>query len=103
MILVKDKIVSLEVLKNILNKIISKVSTNIEEHNKSDTAHEDIRILINDNITKVTEAAQTASNCAQAMSGTYDFTGYLRYQIVSDVPAAEDQEDGVLYIVPDTE
>lgn len=42
-------------------------------------------------------SAKTAAECAQAMAGTFDFTGYLRYQIVDDEP--EQYEKGVLYIV----
>ena len=41
--------------------------------------------------------ARVAQECAQAMAGTFDFTGYLRYQIVDAVPATYDE--GVLYIV----
>ena len=41
--------------------------------------------------------ARAAQECAQAMAGTFDFTGYLRYQIVSAAP--ETYDEGVLYIV----
>ena len=41
--------------------------------------------------------AQVAQECAQAMAGTFDFTGYLRYQIVNAAP--ETYDEGVLYIV----
>ena len=41
--------------------------------------------------------ARVAQECAQAMAGTFDFTGYLRYQIVDAAPEAYDE--GVLYIV----
>lgn len=44
------------------------------------------------------ESAKSAENAAKAMSGTFDFTGYLRYEIVSAMPTT--QEEGVLYIVP---
>lgn len=45
-------------------------------------------------------SAKTAAECAQAMAGTFDFTGYLRYQIVNDEP--EQYDKGVLYIVQST-
>lgn len=45
-------------------------------------------------------SAKTAQECAQAMAGTFDFTGYLRYQIVTEAPTT--YEDGVLYIVKST-
>lgn len=41
--------------------------------------------------------ARVAQECAQAMAGTFDFTGYLRYQIVDAAP--ETYDEGVLYIV----
>ena len=41
--------------------------------------------------------ARVAKECAQAMAGTFDFTGYLRYQIVNAAP--ETYDEGVLYIV----
>ena len=41
--------------------------------------------------------ARVAQECAQAMAGTFDFTGYLRYQIVNAAP--ETYDEGVLYIV----
>lgn len=43
------------------------------------------------------QSATIAQECAQAMAGTFDFTGYLRYQIVDAAP--ETYEKGVLYIV----
>lgn len=47
------------------------------------------------------ENAKTSANeakaHAQAMAGTFDFTGYLRYMIVDEIP--EEQENGVIYIV----
>ena len=43
------------------------------------------------------ESARVANECAQAMAGTFDFTGYLRYQIVDAAP--ETYDEGVLYIV----
>lgn len=43
------------------------------------------------------ESARVANECAQAMAGTFDFTGYLRYQIVNAAP--ETYDEGVLYIV----
>ena len=47
---------------------------------------------------RVTEQhARVAQECAQAMAGTFDFTGYLRYQIVNAAP--ETYDEGVLYIV----
>lgn len=46
------------------------------------------------------QSAKTAEECAQAMAGTFDFTGYLRFQIVDEAP--ETYEDGVLYIVSST-
>lgn len=46
------------------------------------------------------QSAKTAEECAQAMAGTFDFTGYLRYKIVDEAP--ETYEDGVLYIVSST-
>lgn len=42
------------------------------------------------------KSARAAAGHAQAMAGTYDFTGYLRYQIVDAVP--DTYEEGVLYI-----
>lgn len=42
-------------------------------------------------------SAKAAAGHAQAMAGTFDFTGYLRYQIVEQAP--ETYEEGVLYIV----
>lgn len=41
--------------------------------------------------------ARVAKESAQAMAGTFDFTGYLRYQIVNAAP--ETYDEGVLYIV----
>lgn len=43
------------------------------------------------------QSATIAQECAQAMAGTFDFTGYLRYQVVDAVP--ETYENGVLYLV----
>ena len=42
-------------------------------------------------------SAKAAAGHAQAMAGTFDFTGYLRYQIVEQAP--ETYDEGVLYIV----
>ena len=42
-------------------------------------------------------SATIAQECAQAMAGTFDFTGYLRYQVLDAAP--ETYEEGVLYIV----
>lgn len=42
-------------------------------------------------------SATIAQECAQAMAGTFDFTGYLRYQVVDAAP--ETYEKGVLYLV----
>ena len=46
-------------------------------------------------------SAQTAQECAQAMAGTFDFTGYMRYQVVTELP--ERQDDNVLYLIVDPE
>ena len=46
-------------------------------------------------------SAQTAQECAQAMAGTFDFTGYMRYQMVTELP--ERQDDNVLYLIVDPE
>lgn len=43
------------------------------------------------------QSATIAKECAQAMAGTFDFTGYLRYQVVDTAP--ETYEEGVLYLV----
>lgn len=43
------------------------------------------------------QSATIAQECAQAMAGTFDFTGYLRYQVVDAAP--ETYEEGVLYLV----
>lgn len=45
--------------------------------------------------------AQTAQECAQAMAGTFDFTGYMRYRVVTELP--ERQDDNVLYLIVDPE
>lgn len=45
--------------------------------------------------------AQTAQECAQAMAGTFDFTGYMRYRVVTELP--EQQDDNVLYLIVDPE
>ena len=45
-------------------------------------------------------SASEALSHAQAMAGTFDFTGYLRYMIVEEVPT--EQENGVIYIVQTT-
>lgn len=42
-------------------------------------------------------SATIAQECAQAMAGTFDFTGYLRYQVVDAAP--ETYEKGVLHLV----
>lgn len=42
-------------------------------------------------------SAQTAQDCAQAMAGTFDFTGYMRYHVVTELP--EQQDDNVLYLI----
>lgn len=47
------------------------------------------------------ESAQTAQECAQAMAGTFDFTGYMRYRVVTELP--EQQDDNVLYLIVDPE
>ena len=47
------------------------------------------------------QCAQTAKDCAQAMAGTFDFTGYMRYRVVTELP--EQQDDNVLYIIVDPE
>ena len=47
------------------------------------------------------ESAQTAQDCAQAMAGTFDFTGYMRYRVVTELP--EQQDDNVLYLIVDPE
>ena len=46
-------------------------------------------------------SAQTAQECAQAMAGTFDFTGYVRYRVVTELP--ERQDDNVLYLIVDPE
>lgn len=46
-------------------------------------------------------SAQTAQECAQAMAGTFDFTGYMRYRVVTELP--EQQDDNVLYLIVDPE
>lgn len=46
-------------------------------------------------------SAQTAQDCAQAMAGTFDFTGYMRYRVVTELP--EQQDDNVLYLIVDPE
>ena len=46
-------------------------------------------------------SAQTAQECAQAMAGTFDFTGYVRYRLVTELP--EQQDDNVLYLIVDPE
>lgn len=43
------------------------------------------------------QSAKIAQECAQAMAGTFDFTGYLRYKVVNAAP--ETYEEGVLYLV----
>ena len=43
------------------------------------------------------QSATIAQECAQAMAGTFDFTGYLRYRVVDTAP--ETYEEGVLYLV----
>ena len=43
------------------------------------------------------QCAQTAEDCAQAMAGTFDFTGYMRYRVVTELP--EQQDDNVLYLI----
>ena len=48
-------------------------------------------------VSSAVESARVAQECAQAMAGTFDFTGYLRYQIVDAAP--ETYDEGVLYIV----
>lgn len=47
------------------------------------------------------QCAQTAQDCAQAMAGTFDFTGYMRYRVVTELP--EQQDDNVLYLIVDPE
>lgn len=51
------------------------------------------------------ESAQTAASAAardaQAMAGTFDFTGYMRYRVVTELP--EQQDDNVLYLIVDPE
>jgi hypothetical protein len=42
-------------------------------------------------------SAQTAQDCAQVMAGTFDFTGYMRYRVVTELP--EQQDDNVLYLI----
>ena len=49
------------------------------------------------NATNAEALANEAKSHAQAMAGTFDFTGYLRYMIVDEIP--EEQENGVIYIV----
>jgi len=46
-------------------------------------------------------SAQPAQECAQAMAGTFDFTGYMRYRVVTELP--EQQDDNVLYLIVDPE
>lgn len=46
-------------------------------------------------------STQTAQECAQAMAGTFDFTGYMRYRVVTELP--EQQDDNVLYLIVDPE
>lgn len=46
-------------------------------------------------------SAQTAQECAQAMARTFDFTGYMRYRVVTELP--EQQDDNVLYLIVDPE
>ena len=46
-------------------------------------------------------SAQTAQECAQTMAGTFDFTGYMRYRVVTELP--ERQDDNVLYLIVDPE
>lgn len=43
------------------------------------------------------QCAQTAQDCAQAMAGTFDFTEYMRYRVVTELP--ERQDDNVLYLI----
>lgn len=43
------------------------------------------------------QSATIAQECAQAMAGTFDFTGYLRYKVVDAAPVT--YEEGVLYLV----
>lgn len=43
------------------------------------------------------QCTQTAQDCAQAMAGTFDFTGYMRYRVVTELP--EQQDDNVLYLI----
>lgn len=47
------------------------------------------------------QCAQTAQDCAQAMAGTFDFTGYMRYRVVTELP--EQQDDNVLYLIVENE
>lgn len=52
-------------------------------------------------VSTAAKEAQTAQECAQAMAGTFDFTGYMRYRVVAELP--ERQDDNVLYLIVDPE
>lgn len=52
-------------------------------------------------VSTAAKEAQTAQECAQAMAGTFDFTGYMRYRVVTELP--ERQDDNVLYLIVDPE
>ncbi len=64
--------------------------------NDANTA-KDAATQARDSALKAQDAAQIAAGHAQAMAGNVDFTGYLRYQVVTEPPDAFEQ--GVLYIV----
>ena len=85
-------------LSSLSEKMLAVDSTLTQTGQAADAAAVGERISsISSAVGEAEQHARVAQECAQAMAGTFDFTGYLRYQIVNAAP--ETYDEGVLYIV----
>ena len=78
-----------------IDTILGRIKTPINDDHAANKAYVDA--TVGATVGEAEQHARVAQECAQAMAGTFDFTGYLRYQIVDAAPATYDE--GVLYIV----
>ena len=78
--------------------ILGGIKTPINDDQAANKGYVDATIAgVSSAVGEAEQHARVAQECAQAMAGTFDFTGYLRYQIVAAAP--ETYDEGVLYIV----
>ena len=81
-----------------IDTILGRIKTPINDDHAANKAYVDATIAgVSSAVGEAEQHARVAQECAQAMAGTFDFTGYLRYQIVDAAP--ETYDEGVLYIV----